>query len=164
MAKLKTYILKVMKTNPMRLLEQHNIPYKLHHYPFDPHGSALEVTNKLNIDENALYKTIVTTASDNQIRIFCLPVTLELSLKNLRSIFKLKSISLVDPKDLLKLTGYIRGGVSPLAMIKSYPLFIDNSISNQIKIVINGGKQGYLIEVDKQQLIKLTSATEIKLT
>lgn len=153
-----------MKTNAMRLLEQHNIPYKLNLYPFDPHSSALEVTNKLNIEENALYKTIVTTASDDQIRVFCLPITLELSLKNLRSTFKLKSISLVDPKDLLKLTGYVRGGVSPLAMIKPYPLFIDNSIPNQTKIVVNGGKQGYLIEVDKQQLVKLTKATQLKLT
>ena len=110
------------KTNAIRLVEQGQIPYREAHYPFDESDlSGLHAAEAIGLPPEQVFKTLVARGERTGIAVFCIPVCCELDLKKAARATGDKKVELVHVKELLSLTGYIRGGCSPVGMKKKYP-------------------------------------------
>lgn len=143
------------KTNAIRLLEQHKIPFKTHDYTNSEAISGLEVAAYLNEDENRCFKTLVTMGKSNTHYVFLVPVNKELDLKKAAKVVNEKNIEMVKSKDLLELTGYIHGGCSPIGMKKQFKTIIHETAKNYETILFSGGKIGIQIETNATNLSKI---------
>ncbi len=151
------------KTNAMRILEKLNIPYETASYDDDGEhelkkGAANMTAQKLGIDPDTVYKTIVMRNESKQIFVFCQSATNEINLKKARAVTGSKEIAPVKPEELMALTGYIRGGCSPLGMKKQFPTFIDENAQLYDKIHISAGVRGMQIIIAPDDLKRATSA------
>lgn len=135
------------KTNAMRILETMGIAYKMHTYDAGGEIDGVSVANKVGIDPKYVYKTLVTQGKSKAYFVFVIPVAAELNLKNAAAAVGEKSVEMLHVKDLLAVTGYIRGGCSPVGMKKAYKTVIDRSAESLEKIVVSGGKIGFQIEL-----------------
>jgi Cys-tRNA(Pro)/Cys-tRNA(Cys) deacylase len=141
------------KTNAIRLLESYNIPHQTYKYEVDENDlSGITVAHKLNVDEETVYKTLVTRNGKNEIYVFCIPVNQELNLKKAASASGTKKIEMIKLNELLPLTGYIRGGCSPIGMKKNFPVFIEEAAQLLDKIYISAGIRGMQIEISPTDL------------
>ncbi|WP_374719067.1 Cys-tRNA(Pro) deacylase [Parageobacillus toebii] len=148
------------KTNAMRVLDKKMIPYNVITYDSrDGRIDGMSVVQKIGKDPQLVYKTLVTQGNSGNIYVFVIPVESELDLKKAAKITGEKNVALVPPKDIQKLTGYVRGGCSPIGMIKHYPTFIDSSASQVDHIIVSGGKIGVSIELSVKDLQSVTEAT-----
>lgn len=147
--------MKVIKTNVMRILDQHKIAYNSYNYVDTQAISGIEVARYLNQDENQVFKTLVTISSNKVNYVFLVPVCKELNLKKAASAVSEKSISMIKSKELLPLTGYVHGGCSPIGMKKQFKTVIDVSALNYDTIIFSGGKIGYQVEVKLDELKKI---------
>ncbi|HFI0463568.1 TPA: aminoacyl-tRNA deacylase [Streptococcus suis] len=121
------------KTNVMRLLDQHKVPYQaFHRLESPPEGLSV-------------YKTLVTQAKSGQHYVFVIPVEASLDLKKAAKASGEKAIHMIKEKELLPLTGYVHGGCSPLGMKKGFPTFFDQSASQKEVIVFSAGKVNYSV-------------------
>lgn len=137
----------------MRELEHASIPYKAHYYPVDEdHLDGMHVANALNQDPQQVFKTLVCIDPKNQIAVFCIPVNSEMDLKKAAKAAHFKSITLLTLNRLTALTGYIRGGCSPIGMKKHYPTYIDETAQLFDTIMVSAGKRGIQIELDPNDL------------
>lgn len=142
------------KTNVMRILDQKKIKYKMHEYPHTD-GVVVDgenVAKLLNQDPSQVFKTLVTIGNDKKYYVCVIPVLKELDLKQAAKAFNVKSLEMIHVKDINQVTGYIRGGCSPIGMKKSYPTVIDSSALNYDKIIFSAGKIGYQVEMDPRLL------------
>lgn len=156
---------KAVKTNAMRLLEKAKIEYETKEYIVDENDlSGEHVANQLGLDCRQVFKTLVAKGEKNGIMVFCIPVAEELDLKKASVFVNDKKIEMVHVKDLLGLTGYIRGGCSPIGMKKKYPTFIDNTALNYEKIYISAGVRGMQIVIEPHKLVEFTKAKTTQLT
>ncbi len=147
------------KTNAMRLLEKENISYRTIEYEVDESDlSGLHVANQTKIPAEKLFKTLVARGEKNGILVFCVPVCAELELKKAAIAAKDKKIELIHLKELLPLTGYIRGGCSPVGMKKKYPTFFDETILLYDEIGISAGIRGCQMLLSPNDLISYTEA------
>jgi Cys-tRNA(Pro)/Cys-tRNA(Cys) deacylase len=147
------------KTNAMRILDKKMIPYNVITYDSQDGGiDGISVVQKIGKDPQMVYKTLVTQGSSGNIYVFVIPVESELDLKKAAQITGEKNVALVPMKEMQKLTGYIRGGCSPIGMIKHYPTFIDSSASQAEHIIVSGGKIGVLIELSVKDLQSVIEA------
>ena len=154
------------KTNVMRTLEQKNIPYRAFAYPHEE-GVAVDgvtVAKSLGQDPEQVFKTLVTRGDKNGINVFCIPVDMELDLKKAAVVSKNKKVEMTHMKELLGLTGYIRGGCSPVGMKKKYPTFIDETCILFDEIAVSAGTRGVQVILEPQDLIRYTEATEADVT
>ena len=155
----------ITKTNAMRILERERVSYQEHTYS---HGDGaidgISVAQKMGQNPDQVFKTLVTRGSDGGICVFVIPVAKELDLKAAARAAKVKSISMVHVHEIQELTGYIRGGCSPIGMKKAYLTVIDSSCHNQSTVIVSGGKIGYQIEVNPQDLVRLTRGITAPLT
>ncbi len=153
------------KTNVMRIMEQHKITYTPHEYP---HGKdavdGVTVAHLLGQDERQVFKTLVARGKSGGFHVFCIPVGKELDLKKAARAAKEKSVELVHVKELLGLTGYVRGGCSPIGMKKAFPTFFDESINTLPSVMVSAGRIGQQVECNPQDLIKLTRASTADIT
>ena len=148
-----------MKTNAMRILESLSIPYKVHTYEYDEENlDALHAAESAGLDPEKVFKTIVMKSSSNSIYVFCLPAGFEISLKKARAITGSKDIDLIKQSELLPLTGYIRGGCSPLGMKKRYPTYIEETALLEDHIYVSAGQRGMQREVDPEDLRRAADA------
>ena len=148
-----------MKTNAMRILESLSIPYEIHQYEWDEeHLDAIHAAESAGLELERVYKTIVMRNSDKDVFVFCLPAEFEVSLKKARAVTASKEIDLIKLTELQPLTGYIRGGCSPLGMKKHYPTFISELAALEETIYVSGGMRGVQIEIKPDDLIKATDA------
>ena len=148
-----------MKTNAMRILESLSIPYTVHTYQFDEeHLDAIHAAKSAGLDPERVFKTIVMRNSDNQIFVFCLPAEFEISMKKARALTGSRDIDLIRQTELLALTGYIRGGCSPLGMKKHYPTFIEETALIEETIFVSGGQRGIQLEVKPEDLQRAAEA------
>jgi Cys-tRNA(Pro)/Cys-tRNA(Cys) deacylase len=148
------------KTNAMRVLDKKMIPYNVITYDSqDGRIDGISVVQKIGKDPQLVYKTLVTQGKSGNIYVFVIPVESELDLKKAAQITGEKNVALVPMKEMQKLTGYIRGGCSPIGMIKRYPTFIDSSASQAEHIIVSGGKIGVLMELSVKDLQSITEAT-----
>lgn len=157
--------MKQIKTNAMRLLEQANINFKTVEYEVDENNLAGEhVADIVGIPYEQCFKTLVAKGEKKGIMVFCIPVNGELNLKKAASIVGDKKIEMVHVKDLLGLTGYIRGGCSPIGMKKKYPTYIDETAILFDEISISAGIRGCQIILNPEDLIKFVEGYECDLT
>lgn len=150
---------KIEKTNAMRMLDQSNIPYETGEYEYDESDlSGDHVADYLGISKEEIFKTLVTRGNDNELYVFVVPVSGELDLKKAAAAAGVKKVEMIHVKEISNLTGYLRGGCSPIGMKKQYPTFIDETAILFDKIYISGGKRGLQIIIDPQVLADFTGA------
>lgn len=143
------------KTNVMRVLEQHKIPYEGHNYQDSGAISGTEVAAALGEDPEVVFKTLVTVGKTGNHYVFLVPVEQELNLKKAAAAVGEKNIEMIKSKELLPLTGYIHGGCSPIGMKKQFQTVIHESASSKDKIFFSGGKIGFQVEVQVEDLKKV---------
>lgn len=156
------------KTNAMRILESANIPFETKEYEDDgehelSRGAAGNIAAKLGIDPEACFKTIVMRTETKEIVVFCQSAPNEINLKKARNACGAKEVNTVKPEELLQLTGYIRGGCSPIGMRRQYRTFIDETAILFDKIYISAGVRGAQIVIAPDDLVKVTGATLVDL-
>lgn len=152
------------KTNVMRILDKAKIQYTHHEYP---HGKeavdGLSVAKLLNQNPDCVFKTLVTHGSGGYF-VFVVPVAEELDLKKAAKAVGEKSVEMIHVKDINKVTGYIRGGCSPIGMKKQYKTVIHSSALNIDTIIVSAGKIGFQIEFAPLDLISLIGAETADIT
>lgn len=158
----------VKKTNAMRILDGKKIPYEIREYDDDGEhelskGVALRTAEKLGVDPESVFKTIVMRTETKEICVFCQNSVREINLKKARNAANCREINTVKPEELLLITGYVRGGCSPLGMKKHFRTFIDESALLSEKICISGGQRGIQIILSPDDLVKATDAKIVDL-
>ncbi len=143
------------KTNAMRILEQNKISYTAHSYPHgkEPPDGA-KVAELLGQDPGNVFKTLVTKGGNNYY-VFVLPVLKELNLKKAAKAVCEKSVEMIPVKDINKVTGYIRGGCSPVGMKKLYKTVFASECKSIDKIIVSGGRVGLQIETKPLDLVAM---------
>lgn len=153
------------KTNVMRILTQNKIIYKAHEYA---HGKdavdGVTVAGLLGQDPKTVFKTLIAKGKTGGYYVFVIPVAEELDLKKAAKAVGEKSVEMILMKDLLKVTGYVRGGCSPIGMKKEYPIIFDKTVERLGIIIVSAGKIGYQIECKPEDLLALTKAKIAALT
>src|SRR5215467_2224444 len=131
------------KTNAARLLDQVGVPYELRHYPVNEEDlSAPHVAQAIGMPPEQVFKTLVVRGDRTGVLLACIPANTELDLKALAAGSGNKKVDLVLVKEVLALTGYIRGGVSPVGTRKPYPLFLDETADLWDVISVSAGVRG----------------------
>ena len=152
------------KTNAMRILDKAKINYGLQEYVVDENDlSGVHVAEQIGQDPETVFKTLVARGEKRGIVVFCIPVNREIDLKKAAKAIGDKKIEMVHVKELLGLTGYIRGGCSPVGMKKKYPTFFHNSAVGHEKIAVSAGVRGCQLIIEPNVLIKFTEAVEADL-
>ena len=156
---------KMKKTNVMRILDKANISYKAKSYEYEINDlSGVHASEALGYDPDMVFKTIVTKGDKTGPIVFCLPSEKELNLKEAARISGNKKLEMVRVKDLFHLTGYLRGGCSPIGMKKTFPTYIDISINNHKEISISAGQRGQQIIINSKDFLTFTSAQAANIT
>ena len=155
----------MIKTNVMRLLEAAGIPYRSAEYEYEESDlSGLHAAEQVGMAPEQVFKTLVTRGDKTGINVFCIPVDMELDLKKAAVVSRNKKVEMIHVKELLGLTGYIRGGCSPVGMKKKYPTFLDETCILFDEIAVSAGQRGVQVILDPQDLIKYVEATEADVT
>lgn len=152
------------KTNVMRILDQKRVTYKSYCYVDTNAISGMDVASVLNENPSQVFKTLVTGGNSKNHYVFLVPVNKELNLKKAATAVGEKNVEMVKSKDLLSLTGYIHGGCSPIGMKKQFKTVIDISANNYDNIIFSGGKIGYQVELNEEDLKKVISFTLASIT
>lgn len=151
---------KAVKTNVLRHLDAKKIPYETREYPVveEDHFDGKLVAEKIGVDPSLVYKTLVLTG-DRQSHLVCvIPVERELDLKAVARASGNKSVTMLPQKDLLPLTGYIRGGCSPIGMKKLFPTYLDSSAEALERVCISAGIKGCQVLLSPKTLAEETRA------
>ena len=152
-------------TNAMRLLKQAGIEYGTSEYEVDESDlSGVHAARMLGIDPDCMFKTLVTRGEKKGIYVFCIPVAEELDLKKCAAAVGEKKVEMIHVKELLGLTGYVRGGCSPIGMKKKYPTYIDEIATLFDRIYVSAGMRGQQVILSPEDLRAYTDATFIDLT
>ncbi len=149
---------KEAKTNAMRLLDRQKIPYTVNLYECDNFIDGVHVADQLGQSYDSSFKTLVTVGRSGGHYVFVLPVDKELDLKKAAKVVGEKSVEMVHVKDILALTGYIRGGCTPLGMKKPFPTVIHESVLRYPQVIISGGRIGAQIVLAPEDLLRAASA------
>ena len=153
------------KTNAMRMLDKAKIKYEALEYEVDENDlSGVSIAKKVGLDCEMVFKTLVAKGDKTGPVVMCIPVDKEIDLKKAAAVTKNKKIEMIHVKDLLALTGYIRGGCSPIGMKKKFPTFIDESCLNFEKITVSAGVRGCQLLLDRAELIEYTDANLCSIT
>lgn len=153
------------KTNAMRALDAAGIAYEVKEYEVDETDlSGSHIADEIGLDHAQVFKTLVARGDKTGPVVFCIPVDLEIDLKAAARATGNKRIELVHVKDLLALTGYIRGGCSPIGMKKRFPTYIDATARNFERITVSAGVRGAQLLLSVSELLAFTGATVENLT
>ena len=148
------------KTNAARILDGLGVPYELKEYPVDLEDlSAVHVAEMVGMPVEQVFKTLVARGDKSGVLMACIPGDGELDLKELAAVSGNKRVEMVHLNEVLGLTGYVRGGCSPLGAKKAYPVYIDASAEQQSRISISAGKRGEQIVLESADLIRAANAT-----
>ena len=149
-----------VKTNAMRILDSLSIEYEVKKYSWDEeHLDAVHAAESMGLDTERVFKTIVMKNNDNKLFVFCLPADFSISLKKARALTGSKDIDLLKMDELRRYTGYIRGGCSPLGMIKKYPTFIEETALLEDMIYVSAGERGYQLLLKPEDLRRACDGT-----
>lgn len=155
----------VVKTNAMRQLEAAGIAFRTATYTYEDHSHAgIFAAQQVGLVPKQVFKTLVTRGDKTGILVFCIPVDQELDLKKAAAVSGNKKLEMTQVKELLALTGYIRGGCSPIGMKKKYPTFVDQTALHFAEIAVSAGKQGEQILLSPDALIQFVQAKIADLT
>lgn len=148
---------KEVKTNAMRILEKNKISYKSNSYECDEFIDGVHIADKLGQSYEQSFKTIVTVGKSKNYYVFVLPIHKEIDFKKAAKCAGEKSVEMIPVKDLLGITGYIRGGCTSIGMKKNYPVFIHSSAKDFDEIIVSGGKLGLQLILAPDDLAKVTN-------
>jgi Cys-tRNA(Pro)/Cys-tRNA(Cys) deacylase len=143
---------KELKTNAMRILERLKIPFQTMTYECDEFIDALRIADQLGLPYEKVYKTLVTRGKSGAYYVFVIPIDAELSLKKAARSVGEKSVEMIHVKDIRAVTGYIRGGCTPIGMKKQYITRIDRSAQELATVIVSGGRLGAQIELRPEDL------------
>lgn len=147
------------KTNAVRLLEQHHIPYQTYAYDVkDGLIDGISVAHKTGKSEKEVFKTLVTQGASGDHYVFVIPVCAELDLKKAAKAAKEKYIEMIPAKDIVRITGYMKGGCSPVGMKKHFATFIDEDGILLETIIVSAGKIGLQMALEPQALLDFIGA------
>lgn len=154
-----------VKTNAMRLLDKAGIGYGTAEYEVDETDlSGTHIAETLGINPDIVFKTLVARGEKTGINVFVIPVAEELDLKKCAVAAGDKRVEMIHVKELLGLTGYIRGGCSPVGMKKKYPTYIDEKAAGCEKIYVSAGQRGHQLIVSPRELADFVGAKFVSLT
>ena len=149
---------KEVKTNAMRMLDKHHIRYDMIQYECDEFIDGLHTAEKTGAPVEQSFKTLVAQGKSKQYYVFVIPIACEVDLKKAARSVGEKSVEMIHVKDISKITGYVRGGCSPLGMKKMFPTVIDESAKNFAEIYVSGGRIGLTLKMKPQDLVAVTNA------
>jgi len=148
------------KTNAVRLVQQAKIPCREAFYEYDVNDlNGNHAAEAIGFPPEQVYKTLVAKGSKTGIHVFCIPVCSELDLKKAARIAGDKDMAMIPVKDLLGLTGYIRGGCSPIGMKKKYPTYFEETCQLFDEIAVSAGERGHQMILSPADLISLVNGT-----
>ena len=153
-----------VKTNAIRLLDQKKISYELLTYEVDDQLDGITVATKINYPVEVVYKTLVTRGNSKNIYVFVIPVATELDLKKAAKVVGEKKLDMIAVSEINGLTGYIRGGCSPVGMKKVYPTVIDVTAQQLDYFIVSGGKIGLQMKLNPKDLEKVITLRFEKVT
>ncbi|MDB1956006.1 Cys-tRNA(Pro) deacylase [Clostridium tertium] len=150
---------KIIKTNAMRILDSKKVNYEMITYESnDGKIDGISVAHKIGVDETQVFKTLVTQGASKELYVFVIPVAEELNLKKAAIISGEKKVEMIDVNEMMKYTGYIRGGCSPIGQKREYKTYIHESAKELDFIIVSAGKIGYQIKINPKDLIYVTRA------
>ena len=156
---------KIQKTNAMRLLDSAGLEYEMASYDYDESDlSGVHAAAELGVAPEIVFKTLVTRGDGNAFFVFVIPVAESLDLKKAAKASGNKKIEMIHVKEILDITGYIRGGCSPIGMKKPFPTYIDETAQLYEKIYFSAGKRGVQIILDPEELASVTGGIFTDLT
>ena len=148
---------KMIKTNAMRQLDAAKILYEARTYEVDERDlSGTHIADQIGLPYEQVFKTIVTRGDKTGYLVFCIPCHKEIDLKRAAAVTGNKRVEPVSVKELLPLTGYIRGGCSPIGMKKKFPTYFDESISKVDRITVSAGVRGIQLWIDREDILRVT--------
>lgn len=155
----------MIKTNAMRMLNAAKIPFEVMEYQVDESDlSGIHIADQIGLPRAQVFKTLVAKGDKTGPLVFCIPCAEELELRHAASITGNKKIEMVHVKDLLALTGYIRGGCSPIGMKKKFPTYVDESALAFERITVSSGTRGAQLLLNTADLLQFTQAKTAALT
>lgn len=156
---------KVQKTNAVRILDRQKAEYELIEYATDDGQlDGVSAAEKTGQAEETVYKTLVATAGAGKFFVFVIPVAEELDLKKAAKAAGEKKVEMLHLRDLTDVTGYVRGGCSPVGMKKTFPTFIDESARTLGRMIVSAGKRGLQMKLTPDALVRAAGAVFAPLT
>ena len=150
---------KEVKTNAMRILDRNKVSYEILQYECDEFIDRLHTAEKTGAPVEQSFKTLVMQGKTGGYYVFVIPIAEEVDLKEAAKAVGEKSVEMIHVKDITKITGYVRGGCSPLGMKKQFQTVIHESAKNYPKIYISGGRIGTSIKVNPEDLMRVVKGT-----
>ncbi|XAH75127.1 Cys-tRNA(Pro) deacylase [Kineothrix sp. IPX-CK] len=155
---------KDIKTNAMRILEKNKIEYTHYTYECEEFIDGLQIADMLGLSYEKVYKTLVTLGSGKNYFVFVIPIAKELDLKKAAKAVGEKSVQMIHVKDIVDVTGYIRGGCTAIGMKKQYVTKVDISAERLEKVIVSGGRLGSQMELAPADLLKAAHAQYADIT
>lgn len=155
---------KEVKTNAMRILDKQRISYELIQYECEEFIDGIHTAEKTGVPVEQSFKTLVVQGKSSLYYVLVIPIAEEINLKAAARVLGEKSIELIHVKDITAITGYVRGGCSPIGMKKQFPTYIDDSARNFAKIYVSGGRIGTTLALSPEELKKVSRAEYAGLT
>lgn len=150
----------IKKTNAMRILDKANVPYEVMEYEYDENDlDGHHVAEFFGTPYEEVFKTLVAKGASGEYYVFCLSVDSEIDLKKAASVAGEKRMEMIHVKELLPLTGYIRGGCSPVGMKKKFKTFFDEMVELIDTIYVSGGQRGVQLKLVPGDLVSFTEGT-----
>lgn len=147
---------KKLKTNAMRILDSKKVSYEMLSYESeDGKIDGISVAHKIGVDKKNVFKTLVVQGTSKELYVFVIPVAEELDLKSAAKISGEKKVEMIPVKDILKHTGYIRGGCSPIGLKRPYKTFIHESAKELDFMIVSAGKIGHQIKLSPNDLVNV---------
>jgi Cys-tRNA(Pro)/Cys-tRNA(Cys) deacylase len=146
------------KTNAMRILDQHKVPYEVHTYECQTFVDGIEAAKAAGVPDGLMYKTLVAQGKSERYSVFVLPVAAEMDMKKAARAVEEKSVDLIPVKDINRITGYVRGGCSPLGIKRVCRIVIDISAEKLPAFYISGGRIGCIISADPKAVAEIANA------
>ena len=148
------------KTNAMRQLDAAKIKYTPCTYEVDENDlSGTHIADCRGLPYEQVFKTIVTRSDKGALFVFCIPCHKEIDLKRAAQVTRSKKLDTVPVKELLGLTGFVRGGCSPVGMKKKFPTYFDASAENLAELTVSAGVKGIQLLVSREDIVRFTGAT-----
>lgn len=150
---------KEVKTNAMRILDKMKIPYVYETYDCDEFLDGIQVADKLGLEHEMVYKTLVTVGKSKAYYVFVIPIEAEIDFKKAAKVVHEKSLEMLPLKDLTKVTGYVRGGCTSVGMKKAFPTVIQSDAETLEYMYVSAGKLGMQIRLSPLNLCKAANAS-----
>ena len=148
-------------TPGIRFLREKKVPFTAHPYPYEEHGGTAHAASVLGVPEHAVIKTLVMESDSRRVFLVLMHGDREVSTKQLARLLGAKRVSPCDTVGAQKATGYLVGGISPFGTRKDLPVYVERTVFDLDRIFINGGKRGFLVEIEPGELRRILPVKEI---